>query len=325
MAVFDISIIIPVYNTKDLVEKCVIPILELADDTIEVICVNDGSRDNSLEVLKNIQLNYPKMVIVDKDNGGLSSARNSGLEVANGEYILFLDSDDWLDLEKFLELKAYCKDKYDIIHGNFNYTYDNKEAIKNKLQYEGTLSGQDFLSKALLTNQFSMPVWINLYKRNFLLEHDLLFMEGIYHEDEEFNPRAFSLAKSVISKNIYFYQYYQRANSITNNSSNEERRFLDILKISESVSAFINNHKFDAQYTKMIKTYLALLVISGYIRIHDKAMARKYYPVMKEMRLYQQIAPYALPFRVVSLMLRCCPRFFFTMYRFYFEVTSKKI
>mgnify|MGYP000227579631 FL=1 len=119
MAGFDISIIIPVYNTKDLVEKCVIPILELADDTIEVICVNDGSRDNSLEVLKNIQLNYPKMVIVDKENGGLSSARNSGLEVANGEYILFLDSDDWLDLEKFLELKAYCKDKYDIIHGNF--------------------------------------------------------------------------------------------------------------------------------------------------------------------------------------------------------------
>lgn len=325
MGVFDISVIVPVYNTKDLVEKCVVPILELEDETIEVICVNDGSTDDSLAVLKKIQSKYTKMIIVDKENGGLSSARNSGLEVATGKYILFLDSDDWLDLDNFLNLKTYCKDDYDIIHGNFNYTYDHKASIKNKLQYEGVLSGQEFLSKALLTNQFSMPVWINLYKRSFLLEHNLLFMEKIYHEDEEFNPRAFSLAKSVMSKNIYFYEYYQRANSITNNSSNEERRFLDIMKISESVTTFIENYSFDEEYKKMISTYLGLLVISGYIRIHDKVMARKYYPIIKDMKLHQKIVPYALPFRIVSLMLKCCPRFFFTMYRFYFEVTSKKI
>ncbi|MDE5978024.1 MAG: glycosyltransferase [Turicibacter sp.] len=322
---FDISIIVPVYNTNDLIERCIVPILELNDDTIELICVNDGSKDHSLEILKNIQLKYERMIIVDQKNGGLSNARNNGLKVAKGKYILFLDSDDWLDLEEFFKLKAYCKEDYEIIHGNFNYTYDDKASIRNKLQYEGVLSGQDFLSTALLTNQFSMPVWINLYKRSFLLNHHLLFMEGIYHEDEEFNPRAFSLAKSVMSKNIYFYSYYQRPNSITNNGSNEERRFLDILKISESISDFIESCSFNREYTRVIQTYLALLIISGYIRIHNKEIASKYYPMMKEMRLYQQIYSKKTPFRVVSLMLKYCPHLFFKIYRQYFDLTSKKV
>lgn len=325
MAVFDISIIIPVYNTKDLVEKCVIPILELADDTIEVICVNDGSRDNSLEVLKNIQLNYPKMVIVDKENGGLSSARNSGLEVANGEYILFLDSDDWLDLEKFLELKAYCKDKYDIIHGNFNYTYDDRDPIKNKIQYEGTLSGQEFLSRALLTNQFSIPACINFYKRSFFIEKNLKFMEGIYHEDEEFNIKAFSLAKSVTSKNIHFYQYYQRSGSITNNPKNGEKRFLDVLKIYRSIVEFSHLSDFGKEFKKIIMTYMSLVVISGYIKINDTKIQQKYFNKIKSMRLHHLIQPYTIQFKIVRIMLRYCPRLFFILYGYYFRLTSKKL
>lgn len=322
---FDISVIVPVYNTSKLIKRCILPILELDDTTIEVICINDGSNDNSLDILRSIQLNYPEMVIINQKNGGLSNARNNGLKVAAGKYILFLDSDDWLDLDEFLKFKTHCNENYDIIHGNFNYTYDDKEPIKNKYQYEGVLSGPDFLSESLLTNQFSMPVWINLYKRTFLLEHQLSFREGIYHEDEEFNPKAFSLAKSVMSENTYFYSYYQRPNSITNNTSNEEQRFQDILKITKSVSKFIESHSFNKQYIELIQTYLSLLTISGYIRIHNKELIAKYYPLMKEMRLYRKIYSKKVPFTVVSLMLRYCPRLFFTIYRQYFNLTSKKV
>lgn len=321
----EISIIVPVYNTGSLVKKCIIPILQLQDKLIEIICVNDGSTDDSLEVLKQIQQQYPKLIIVDKENGGLSSARNSGLDVAKGNYILFLDSDDWLDIEQFLKIRQCCFKNYEIIHGNFNYTYDNKPSIRNKMQYEGELSGQDFLSKALLTNKFSIPVWINLYKRSFLIENNLRFMEGILHEDEEFNMRAFPLANSIISKNIYFLEYYQRANSITNNVSNGEKRFLDILKIQNEISLFCKKHSFNEDFLSIIQTYMALVVISGYIRIQNKKIADKYYKKIKEMKLYQVIGSYTLEFRVLKIMLRYCPSLFFKLYRLYFNLTSKKL
>lgn len=321
----EISIIVPVYNTGSLIKKCIIPILQLQDKLIEIICVNDGSTDDSLEVLKQIQQQYPKLIIVDKENGGLSSARNSGLDVAKGNYILFLDSDDWLDIEQFVKLRQCCAKNYDIIHGNFNYTYDDKPSIRNKMQYEAELSGQDFLSKALLTNKFSIPVWINLYKRSFLIENNLRFMEGILHEDEEFNIKAFPLANSIISKNIYFLEYYQRANSITNNGSNGEKRFLDILKIQNEISLFCQKHSFNQDFLSIIQTYMALVVISGYIRIQDKKVADKYYKKIKEMKLHQAIGSYTLEFRVLKIMLRYCPSLFFKLYRLYFNLTSKKI
>ena len=323
---FDISIIIPVYNTGKLVEKCLLPLLQMNDDSLEIICVNDGSKDNSLEILKEINEQFPKMKIVNKENGGLSSARNSGLEVANGQYIFFLDSDDWLDIESFLQLKSYCQHDYDIIHGNFNYTYEDQNPIKNKPQYEVEgISGQEFLSKALLTNQFSIPVWINFYKRSFLQDNELKFMEGILHEDEEFNMKAFPLANSIISKNIYFYEYFQRPNSITNNANNGEKRFLDILKISDEIHSYSRSHQFNSSFMKVMDTYMALVIISGYIRIQDKATANKYYSKVKSMKLYQLITPFKLEFQVLRIMLKYCPKLFFTLYGLYFDLTSKKV
>ena len=326
MSIFDISIIIPVYNTGKLVEKCLLPLLKLDDDSLEVICVNDGSKDDSLEILREINEQFPKMKIINKENGGYASARNCGLEVATGKYIFFLDSDDWLDIESFLSLKDYCKGDYDIIHGNFDYTYEDQDPIKNKPQYEVEgISGQEFLNKALLTNQFSIPVCINLYKRSFLQDNQLKFMEGIFHEDEEFNIKAFSLANNVASKNIYFYQYFQRPNSITNNASNAEKRFLDILKIANEVQSYCRVHDFDSSFNKVIDTYMSLVIISGYIRIRDKKIADKYYSKVKSMKLYQSITPVKLEFLVLRIMLKYCPRLFFTVYRLYFDLTSKKV
>ena len=240
--------------------------------------------------------------------------------------IYILDSDDWLDIESFLSLKDYCKGDYDIIHGNFDYTYEDQDPIKNKPQYEVEgISGQEFLSKALLTNQFSIPVWINLYKRSFLQDNELKFMEGILHEDEEFNMKAFPLANSIISKNIYFYEYFQRLNSITNNANNGEKRFLDILKISDEIHSYSRLHQFNSSFMKVIDTYMALVIISGYIRIQDKTIANKYYSKVKSMKLYQLITPFKLEFQVLRIMLKYCPKLFFTLYRLYFDLTSKKI
>lgn len=326
MSVVELSIVVPVYNTGNLVEKSLLPLLKLNDDSLEIICVNDGSTDDSLDILQKIQNQYPHMKILNKENGGLSSARNSGLELVQGNYILFLDSDDWLDIEAFLQLKEYCQKDFDIIHGNFNYAYDNKESIKNKLQYETEgINGQEFLNQALLTNKFSIPVWINLYKKDFLLDNQLRFMEGIYHEDEEFNLKAFSIAKHVMSKNIYFYEYYQRQNSITNNDANSEKRFLDILKISEEIHVYSSFHQFRPSFMKVLETYLALIIISGYIRIKNREVANKYYLKMKELKLYQIITPYKFEFQVIRYMIKYCPKLFFRLYQAYFTITSKKV
>lgn len=181
------------------------------------------------------------------------------------------------------------------------------------------------MNQALLTNKFSIPVWINLYKKDFLLDNQLRFMEGIYHEDEEFNLKAFSIAKHVMSKNIYFYEYYQRQNSITNNDANSEKRFLDILKISEEIHVYSSFHQFRPSFMKVLETYLALIIISGYIRIKNREVANKYYLKMKELKLYQIITPYKFEFQVIRYMLKYCPKLFFRLYQAYFTITSKKV
>ena len=325
MDILDISIIVPVYNTGTMIKKCILPILELKDSSLEVICINDGSKDNSLEILESIKEIHNELIIVSKENGGLSSARNRGLEEAKGKYILFLDSDDWLNIEEFYFMKQYCQQNFDIIHGNFNYTYDDRESIQNKYQYEGVLSGQEFLRKALLTNKFSIPAWVNFYKKEFLLENGLKFMPEVYHEDEEFNIKAFSLASNIISKNIYFYNYYQRNNSITNNASNGEKRFLDILKIAEELSDFIDKNNFDQDIACILKTYISMVILSGYIRINDQKIYRLYYDKIKSMRLYKNINYNLIQFKILKFLLQFSPKLLLNLYRVYFNIGSKKI
>ena len=126
-----ISIIVPIYNVEKYIKQCLLSILEQSYKNLEIILVNDGTQDSSMEIIKSYLLDS-RIKVINKENGGLSSARNRGLEIATGDYVAFIDSDDWIRVDKLMELYNIIQnEKLDFIIGNGEY-YPSKEKIHKK-------------------------------------------------------------------------------------------------------------------------------------------------------------------------------------------------
>ena len=229
-----ISVIVPVYNTEKYIEKCLNSILCQKGAEIEIIVVNDGSKDNSGNIIKKIQSNYPNIIkYYEKENGGLSEARNYGVKKATGDYLCFIDSDDFINKNLFDNLIKYIKQGVDLIKFKCIKVYENGEKYekidgptfetKDGKQAFNELFGQDVLIE---------PAWLYLYKREFYLNNQFEFPEGKYHEDWGIVPYILLSANTVISTDIYGYYYLQSQNSITRNNENEKifKRAYDMLE-----------------------------------------------------------------------------------------------
>lgn len=206
-----LSVIVPCYNTAKYVEKCLDSIIENKVDDMEIIVINDGSTDNTLDILKKYQKKYPKIIkIINKENGGLSSARNAGLEVARGDYISFIDSDDYIEKDMYKNMLQKANNTFDIAVCGVNMVY---EAYTKQID-----SGlkKDMLDKdeiKTVMNDWFTVVWNKIYKRELL--KNMAFKKGIWYEDVEFLYRLLPKIKSIGIIDGYYYNYIQRPNSIT--------------------------------------------------------------------------------------------------------------
>lgn len=214
-----VSVVIPVYNVQDYIVECLESIMAQELKDIEVIIVNDGSTDNSICNIQNIIDNNSNIRLINKVNGGLSSARNTGLSHAKGEYVLFVDSDDYLEKDFLYKLYNEAKNyDLDIACGGYKKCFANgaieKKTRNDELMDLGVVKGVDFLLVQLENNDYRMEVWDDLYRREFLINNNLLFTEDLLHEDEDFTPRALLVANRVKLVNTYGYLYRQRENSI---------------------------------------------------------------------------------------------------------------
>ncbi|MDB8551639.1 glycosyltransferase [Turicibacter sanguinis] len=221
----NISVIVPVYNVEDYILECLTSILNQSLKEIEIIVVNDGSKDKSIDRIQNLVEENSNIQVIHKENGGLSSARNEGLKYATGEYIIFIDSDDFIERDFLEKLYNEAKDeKLDIACGGFTkyFSKENYEKIlrNDELFNTKVLSGKEFLKLQLESKNYRVEVWDDLYRREFLLENNLLFNENLLHEDEEFTPKSLLLARRVKLVETYGYIYRQRDNSIMNTKTN---------------------------------------------------------------------------------------------------------
>ena len=216
-----ISIIVPIYNVEVYLEECLDSLYKLNIPDMEIILIDDGSTDNSYLTAEKYALKFPeKTVLIQKENGGLSSVRNLGIRKASKKYVSFIDSDDFIDEKVFEELLKKGSEKdLDVIVGNLMYYRDGKtgeplfrsEIIKNC----GTVSGIDFFHNTFLKLKcFREEVVASFYKREFLLKNNLFFTEGILHEDSEFTPKVYLKAEKVEYFDCPFYFYRQRSGSI---------------------------------------------------------------------------------------------------------------
>lgn len=213
-----ISIVVPVYKVEKYLNRCVHSLINQTYPNVEVILVDDGSPDSCPEMCDTYAGKYLNIKVIHKPNGGLSDARNAGLQEATGEYILFVDSDDYIELdtcEKFII--AIGNSQPDIVVGNAKWIDGEKESImQHKTNtYGKVITGEQYLKMELKLGTMYMAAWLNLYNRVFLLNNRLEFKVGLLHEDEQFTPRAFLKAIGVIGTDIVFYNYIIRDGSIT--------------------------------------------------------------------------------------------------------------
>ncbi len=235
-----ISVIVPVYNVQDYIKQCLDSILSQTFPYFEVICVNDGSTDNSRKILEEYQKRDCRIKIVDKENGGLSSARNAGMKAAQGEFFSFIDSDDWVD-KTFLEklYKSIQDTNSDIsicaVHqfDEIKQTNDDSNPYYTLEFFDKTFDGVSFSYKE--TKPFIMDVcvmaWNKLYRRSLIEKYNAVFPDGLIFEDGPFFFTIFFKTQNVsIVRDFLYYYRINRKNSIIQRAGEQ---FLDVIDVSE--------------------------------------------------------------------------------------------
>ena len=201
------SVIVPVYNLGILVNQCVISLISQTFDNFEIILVNDGSTDNSLSILREWEKKDKRIQIIDKLNGGLSSARNVGLRQSIGDYILFVDGDDWLAIDALESIEDYLRQNENVDMLCFDYYayYDDNhmKLISFKAPME-IVDGLTYFERS----SFKITAWSKVYRKSFLDKIDLNFLEGRLHEDLSYTIPLCLCANCVgyVNKPLYYYR-----------------------------------------------------------------------------------------------------------------------
>ena len=224
-----LSIVVPIYKVEPYLPKCVESLLaqDLPKEDYEIILVDDGSPDRCGEICDGYAARYANVKAVHRKNGGLSAARNTGIEVAQGEYVQFVDSDDYLEPNV---LKAMVEkmdsDKLDILRFNYQNVneryevFDPYKVCKSFVDYrDDVCDGLTFLTERL---GFGCYAWQFVIRREIL--QGCLFKEGIYFEDTEWTPRLLLKAQRVTSTNVMVYNYLMREGSITQSVEEAKKR-----------------------------------------------------------------------------------------------------
>lgn len=264
-----VSVIIPVYNVEKYIKQALESVLFQSLETIEIICVDDCSTDASADIIMSFAEKDNRVVYLkNESNSGPSVSRNRGLRIAKGEYIFFLDSDDTIEPSALEELYGIASQgKYPLVYFDYRSVYESEEVRmqlfgrynERKKSYEGVWTGEALFEE--LVNYMDMPgtIWSQFYAKEFLLENDLLFQDGILHEDLPYIVKATLLADRVYYTDKKFYNWYHRKNSITTSATGVEhiegrvKGYLDLLSFWEKV-------KLGKAAQKALSKYLSFLL-----------------------------------------------------------------
>lgn len=205
------SIIIPSYNCGEWLPRAVDSAFKLSGGTVEVIVVNDGSTDNTPKICEQLHVKYKTLKVVHRENGGLSAARNTGLEHATGQYIIFLDADDEIQGSFNLESLPGNAEVFRIAVAPVIDGIEEKTRTA-KITFQ---CGRDFLLACIKANSVQTEAWAYIYKHDFLNKNSLRFVPGLIHEDALFTAQALILAKTVHFNGDVKYRFHHRVGSIT--------------------------------------------------------------------------------------------------------------
>ena len=256
-----LSIIVPVYGVEKYIDKCLNSLVKQSLKEIEVIVVNDGTKDNSQKIVDKYVKKYPdKIKSYIKENGGQGSARNYGLKKATGEYIGYVDSDDFVEKDMYKKLYNKAKENnYDIVVcGNYNVSedYQNKNIDAFINNYNTDLENI-FFGK--------MAVWNKIYKRDILIKNKLEFKEKVWYEDLAFTLKAIMNSNTFAFIDEPLYDYLIREGSTMNNSN--VKRNLEILDAFNDILSYIQHNKKEEYFSKIEFLAIDHIYISAIVRV----------------------------------------------------------
>ena len=314
-----ISVIVPVYNVENYLEKCLNSLVNQNLQEIEILVINDGSTDNSQKIIEVFQSKFPqKIKTFAKENGGLSDARNFGIDRATGEFLAFVDSDDYVSATMMEEMYGLAKKhEAEIVICNLQKV-DENVIVTQKLTQIPNLP-----EKIDLEKHFSVFSDISYFACNKIFKRELFegkrFQKGMHFEDIELIPKILLQCKTLAKTDAFHYQYLERSNSI---SKSHTERGLDILKSVENVEKAFENSMYSFKKNELkgfqilegIYTFLAYLAFVKDDEVYDKMnlQLKKFIKErdisLKEILIYKRFGRnylLSLPFKKIIYYLLC--------------------
>lgn len=281
IAEINVSLIIPVYNVENYIEKCLCSALGQTLHDIEIIVVNDGSTDESMKIVDIFENKYSNIRVINKENGGLSSARNSGLQIASGKYIAFLDSDDYIEATMLEQMYTSAENReLDIVGCNLtkvNLDGDNIGPEKNVVDYNHIYNKAEATCEYLLNN-IPAYAWNKLYHRRLFQDNKITYPVGKLYEDIGTTFELISAAERIgfIDKELYL--YVQRDGAITKVPSFKAGK--DIISTIDGIKKSLDKSKLYCKYEEVYQSftlkYLFLASVLFYKRYAIAAKAEKH-------------------------------------------------
>ena len=313
MSEIKFSIIVPVYNVQEYLPRCLKSISEQTYDNFEVILIDDGSTDESGHICDEFVKNDTRQSVIHTVNHGQSAARNCGLSNATGDYVLYVDSDDYIELNTLEEFSKVIKAnncRIDIVVGVARQISEKNISFQ---KHSNLISGQvydskDFVNASISANEWWSPAWLNVYRLDFLKENNLFFREGIIYEDIDLQPRLFFLAKKICYLDFCFYNYVLRSNSTmtTKNLWRSQRCSRIVL---QDWFDEIEKNKEKSYKKKLFRWYtkIALAMIGAY-KINKNAL-----PIGFKKR-YLITYAYSPAYKLKAILFLISPRLYYAFY-----------
>lgn len=253
-----VSVIVPAYNVENYIEKCLHSLVNQTLEEIEIIVVNDGSTDSTKQKIEVFLSKYPeKIKYFEKENGGLSDARNYGIPYAQGKYIGFVDSDDYVELNMFEEMyKKAEEENSDLVECDFIWEYPNKQRVD---------VGRIYNNKKEAFIYARVVAWNKLIKKETLEKSNIKFPKGLRYEDTEFFYKLLPSLEKISFVKTPMVHYIQRENSIANT---QNERVKEIFQIWNNIFEFYKENNLFEEYKNEIEyTYTRFLLCSSLLRI----------------------------------------------------------
>lgn len=296
------SIIIPVYNVEKYIKKCLDSVFNQSYKDYEVIVVNDGTKDNSMDIVKDYDVK-----VINQTNQGLSAARNNGVKHAKGEYIIFIDSDDYIEKDLLKEIDKATNNNPDVIRYQIQEVYEENNEIKefNEQSFEDKTGVEAF--EHISKYHFVENAWAYAFKREYYQNNKFEFKVGAIHEDFGLIPLVIMKAKKVNSISYVGYNYMQRQGSIMSQKNYE--------KTKKKVEDFYNHYLYlikEIDKTKLDSTtFKSFIANSLYIKICELENEdyKKYKQLLKDNKVYENILS-DTPKRIIKkILFKIDPKF----------------